>query len=143
MLELSERIMREGYTITVIKESSKDFSGLYTKKMSTGLKSYELPEEELAIIPHLANISELLSKGGILQINTSGLRFQTVIGIEKTEGQYCQQKYLEVHGITEGFDYYDCLINLDTKLDEELYRAGNSEKPLQYKKLYKGENRYE
>lgn len=142
MLELSENILRQGYTITITKERNTDkIQGLYTKKMSEGLHAYELPQEELKVISHLPNIGELLSDGEMLQASMPGLSFQTTIGSEKTEGPHCETKYLEVHGEAQSFGYCDCLISLNEQLGAKRWQQDT--KAPQYKKLYRGENKYE
>ncbi len=142
MLEISESVLRQGYTITITKEKGKEkFQGLYSKNMSSDLHAYELPEEELRILPHLPNISELLNEGEMLQVSMPSLSYETLIGKEKTEGPNCERKYLEVHGEAQSFGYCDCLIILNEQLGAKKWQQVS--KAPQYKKMYRGENKYE
>ena len=63
------------------------------------------------------------------------------MGVKKTEGAYCEKEYLEVREQLIGDDYHNLLIDLDIRLASK--QTGNTLNAMQYKKLYKGVERYE
>lgn len=142
MLELSEVVLKRGYTIYISKKPGQHkLLGTYQKSFQDGLHPHELPYKELSPLVHLSNIVEKLEQGNILQVHQSGYLINGAIGEKKTEGPYCQTNYLEVAGQQEEYNYHAMLINLDMQLAK--LKENKSENVIQYKKLYKGVDRYE
>lgn len=138
MFELSNRFLHQGYTITISSKENK-LQGSCIKKFSDGIHPYELPSDELIIIQTFPNIIEQLSQGCILQITMPTLLLCAIIGEERTEGPYCENKYLDVKDRVYETNYYRVLSSLDTKLS----LCNDLSGPKQYKKIYEGESRYE
>lgn len=141
MLEISDMILRQGYTIFISKKKEGNLQGSYLKYFADGLHPDVLQQSQLRPFIHLPNILEQLEKGSILQVNQSGYYVYGILGEEKTEGPYCESQYLEVIAQNSAFSYYEMLIDLDNQL------AAAKELPApkagQYIKLYKGVERYE
>ena len=138
MFGLSDRYLQQGYIVTISKKENK-IQGSYIKKFSDGLHPYELPPEELMTIQTFPNIDERLSQGCILQVSMPTLLLCGIIGEERTEGPYCENKCLDVKEQVYETNFYRILSSLDTKLS--LHDDFSIHK--QYKKIYKGESEYE
>ena len=138
MLEQSNRFLQNGYTIT-ISSRQNNLQGSYVKRYSDGLHPYEISQEELIPLQNFPNLIQKLSEGYILQVTTPTLLLCGIIGKEETEGPYCENKCLEVCEQVYETNYYRLLSRLDAKLSlNESFSV-----PIQYKKSYKGESRYE
>ena len=143
MLELSEFVLRRGYTLFISKRRyTAKIQGTYSKYLADGLHFSELPLEELKPLQKLPNIMEHLSRGEILQISMPEYPFEGIIGSMKTESTYCEKGYLEVHEESKDYNLHKMLVELDTKLSIT-QRHESAQDAVQYKKLYKGESRYE
>lgn len=143
MLELSEEILLDGFTIVVSQEQRhrKELRGMYIKESRHGFQIYELPSEDLNLILSFPNITNMIKSGDILQTHAVGTMFKTVIGRECIEDGTCDKKYLEAFSEVFGINYCDSLIELDAVIEE--FKTDQDTLPKQYKKLYKGDIRYE
>lgn len=143
MLELSNIVLKRGYTITISKQKGQDsLHGSYVKRFPNGLHPYELPEEEIKPLHNFPNIVERLNDGAILQVSKPICLLQGIVGKEKTEGPYCETEYLEVHAQISTESYFELLYNLDMQL-ASMRTQDEPNDQKQYRKLYKGEDRYE
>ena len=143
MLELSEIVLKRGYTITISKlNGQKKLQGSYKKRFPNGLHPYELPETELQVYQELPNILERLEQGEILQITKPMYLFEGIIGIEKLEGPYGEISFLEEHEENKSENLRELLCDLDIKLATSKTQIKSTDQK-QYRKLYKGEDRYE
>lgn len=140
MLDLSQRVLKSGYTIYISKKAD-NLHGTYLQDSANGLHVYELPQEELEPLTNFNGILTYLNNGALLQVHQRGPQITSVIGMEKTEGPYCETKYLEVQGEKRDFDYVDTLVGLDIELANQ--QSNNKNDVIQYTKLYKGVDRYE
>ncbi len=84
---------------------------------------------------------EELEQGGLLQVFQSGYTITGILGQQKTESPYCENKYLEVHGQKQSLDYHEMLVDLEVELASP--KRNKSESVIQYIKLYEGVDRYE
>ncbi len=140
MLDLPNVVLKNGYTITIGK-TQNILRGSYIKRFSDGLHAYELPSEDLESLHQFPSIIESLSQSQILQVSMPTYLMCGIIGEKKTEGPYCENEYLEVHEQQLACNYYELLSKLDKEISKS--KQDGASVPKQYKKLYKGESRYE
>lgn len=138
MTEFTENKLRQGYTFFISKNHDKPLKASYQICLQQGIIANELPKAELRILKNFPNIINSLSEGALLQVHALGGIYYATLGNKKTEGPYCEKEYLEVIDQVTGFSYYELLTYLDINLAEK-----NMCNIKEYKKLYKGEKRYE
>ena len=128
-------------SILVSKKKGKPIEGLYSIKSEKGLLYHELPEDEILVLSTLTSIAEVLEQGRILQIHQEEEHLVGYIGSIKTEGGYCETQYLEVVIEAKARDYSSLLVELEIESKKEYLTVKTD--AVEYKKLYKGDKRYE
>ena len=141
MLENSKMILKKGYTIFLSNKDQERFVGTYLNKFERGMHVHELPQEELNVIRMFPNIMSDIMNGKTLQVHQQGRLIISTMGYKRTEGPYCENEYLEVTEELIGEDFYNLLFDLNMRVAEK--QNGTTQKAMQYKKLYKGVERYE
>ncbi len=138
MLEISEFVLRQDYTILTTKtKGTNRFKGLCTRRDRS---IYNLPTEELMILANLPNINEILENGGVMVSTKSGFSFRTTIGYMDDDHDLADINSLELQETAEAPNYCRCLIELDGKLDEKRWgQDKTTQAPPQYTKTNKGE----
>ena len=147
-MNLVNRALRSNYTIFISKnKDQEEIKGSMIRYIpGVGVEPYSFPKESMEPIKELINIIDLLEDGSLLQISSDGLYINSIIGNEKTEGPYCETKYLEVIEAAKGTTYYESLVNLNVAIAANDKNSKNSIKPSglkEYKKLYEGVQEYE
>ena len=144
-MNIADLLLRSDYTIYITKNKEKDeLVGTKIKKLQRGLHADELPKDAIIPIQKLNEIQELLENDYLLQVTRDGYSINSVIGTKKTEGPYCETKYLEVENEAKGFSYYESLVNLNIAIEAEKKEVSIKSKDLkEYKKLYEGVDKYE
>lgn len=138
-----EYVLRQNYIVYIRKRKGKEtITGTYLKNFTDGIHPYEIPTKELESIKHLPEIMELLDSGALLQIDMPDYLIRAIIGNEKTEGPYCETEYLEVIDEKKGYSFPGTLVDLDISLASNLNKRRKGE-VKEYKKLYKGVDKYE
>lgn len=140
MSQVPIKILNEGYTIFFKSNSYLGLHGTYIKHFKDGIYPYNLPQEELLHIRILPHVMEALNNGFIIQLNKPNYMIMALLGIEKTE-QDSKEKYLELHNEYKGVDLSTILINMETDLSHQ--SKDDTTDVKEYKKLYKGESKYE
>lgn len=141
MLELSKKILDNGQTMFLKLNKSLGLQGTYFTYFKDGICPDKLPESELTPIRLLSNLMEELKKGATIQFHKSDYMIDSLIGYEKSEGIFNEIKYLEIYHRFRGYDYHQLLIDIDIKLAESKENITSDVK--EYKKLYKGDSKYE
>lgn len=134
-------LLEQDATILVSKKEGKPIEGLYSIKSKNGLLYHELPEDEILVLSVLTSMAEVLEQGRILQIHQEEDHLVGYIGSIKTEGGYCETQYLEVVIEAKARDYSSLLIELELESKKEYLTVSTD--AVEYKKLYKGDKRYE
>ena len=144
-MNIADVLLSSNYTIYITKNKEKDeLVGTKLKKLQRGLYADELPKDALIPIDKLNEIKAKLEEGCLLQITRDGYTIHSVIGMKKTEGPYCEKRYLEVSNESNGYSYYEALVNLDVEIQAEKKEVSIKSKDLKkYKKLYEGVDKYE
>lgn len=142
-MNIADVLLSSDYTIYIKKNKEKnELIGTKVKKIKKGLLVDDLPKDAIIPINNLKEIIEKLEKGYLLQITKDGYAICSIIGMEKTEGPYCETKYLEVTNEEKGYSYYESLVNLNMNIEKEKVSI-KSKELKKSKKLYKGVNKYE
>ena len=134
-------LLEKDATILVSKKEGKPIEGLYSLKGLSGLSYHELPEDEIVVLSMLPSLAEVLEQKRILQIHQEQDHLVGYIGSIKTEGGYCEKQYLEVIIEAKARDYNSLLIELELESKKEYLTVKTD--AVEYKKLYKGDKRYE
>lgn len=147
-MNLANRALRSNYTIFISKnKEQEEIIGSMIRYISgIGIEPYSFPKEYVEPIKKLTEVINLLDCGSLLQISSDGLHINSIIGNKKTEGPYCETKYLEVIEQAKGTTYYESLVNLNVAIAANDKNSKNSIKPdglKEYKKLYEGVQEYE
>lgn len=138
MLEMSERILKQGYKIITTKvKGTNKFKGLCTRRDSN---IYELPEKELYFLSSLPNINEILEDGGIMISSMQGYSFHTEIGASKEDTTLFDTDNLDVYAMEESRSYCESLIDLNANLGEKKMEVKKPVSAQQYVKVHKGGN---
>lgn len=133
-----KKLLEEDITVVASKKEGEPLRAYYTKKESNGLCYYELPEEEAIVLNMLPTLIMQLEQNKILQIHQEADFVVGYIGEVKTEGGECSNKYLDVITEVKTTEYDSLLLELELKLKQIPTTEITS-----YKKLYKGDKRYE
>ena len=144
-MNIADVLLSSNYTIYIRKNKDKDeLVGTKLKRLPRGVFADELPKDALVSINNLKEIIEKLEEGNLLQVTRDGRAIYSVIGMTKTEGPYCEKKYLEVSSDAKGFSYYESLVNLNMNIQTEKEMVSiKSDGLKEYKKLYEGVDKYE
>lgn len=134
-------LLEQDATILVSKKEGKPIEGLYSMKSPNGLLYHELPEDEIIVLSMLPSMAEVLEQKRILQIHQEQDHLVGYIGSIKTEGGYCETKYLEVIIEAREKTYDELLVALELESKKEYLTVKTD--AVEYKKLYKGDKRYE
>lgn len=139
MLEISENILRQNYTIIINKKKNENsIQGIYVNSFNKEIKQHRLPESELKVIRLLPNIMEYLRIGALLQVQISGYSINAILGREEKQGLCSEGSNLEVIEQLDRENYHELLVDLDMKLATNIEQH-NREFVKKYRKLYKGE----
>lgn len=144
-MNIADVLLRSNYTIYIKKDKRKDeLVGTKIKETKKGLFADDLPKDAIIPINKLNAIMEKLEEGHLLQVSKEGHAIYSIIGMKKTEGPYCETEYLEVRNEEKGFSYYESLVNLNMNIEREKEMVSIKSNDLkEYRKLYKGVDKYE